>query len=58
VVEALLSAAGLDTARCERVLAQFEAGNLDPYRRVLRRLARQGATADWAWNFPLSDLAG
>jgi len=57
VVEALLGAAGLDTARCERVLAQFEAGNLDPYRRVLRRLVRQGAGADWVWNFPVEALA-
>ncbi|MBQ0957333.1 hypothetical protein KAK06_00045 [Ideonella sp. 4Y11] len=57
VVEVLLGASGLDTARRDRVLAQFDAGNTDPYRRVLRRLARQGAGPDWAWNFPVDALA-
>lgn len=57
VVEALLATAGLDTARRERIVAQFEADNTEPYRRVLRRLARQGAGGDWVWNFPVPELA-
>lgn len=58
VVDALLDAGvGQEVPRRERLIAQFESGNPEPYRRALRRLARQGAGADWAWNFPVDALA-